>query len=628
VSLGLFSQLILDGLMTGGIYALVASGFTLILGVMKIFNFAQGQFYMLGAFVTYGLVVTAQVPYVLALIIAALAMALLGIVVHFGILKWTMPHGFFHTMLVTVALGTIIAQTALIFLGDKARVMPQLISGTLSVGGVTVSGGKLLLVFGALVVMAGLHYFLKTKFGVAMLAAAENREVAGLQGINSGFIFWVTVAISCGLCGAAGALITPVLSASTNMGTLIFTSAMLVVLVGGTGSMSGALIAAFVVGIAQSIMYHYLSQIYVVFLFGLIAILIFFRPGGLLGKPLPIEGHQNGGGPRVALPPLKRPGKWILGGILAVVLLVVPFLVNGYVLQVVIFTITASILGLAFAFTLKVGLPRFDAAAWWGLGAYTTAMLMTKTGVSFWLTIPAAGLACVVVGYFVFKVAIPRGMMVFLMFGMVLSLAMQQLFGSLGFFGGSGGTPAIDPPSIFGFEFIQKSSLYYLGLGFLAVNLLVYYLLYRSRFGRAWKAIGASPQLGSSLGIDVVKYRLANVLIGNFFLGVAGSYFMAYSRAAVPASFGLTASVAVMMYMIVGGIGRSIAGPIVGALVVTFIPEVLRITDKYESMFSGVVTILIIVLAPMGLLGLVDVLRTRRVRTSSRSNALGELIEP
>ena len=286
-------------------------------------------------------------------------------------------------------------------------------------------------------------------------------------------------------------------------------------------------------------------------------------------------------------------------------------------------------LGLAFSFTFKVGLPRFDAAAWWGVGAYTTAMLMSKVGMSFWLTIPIAGLVCVVLGYAVFKVAVPRGMMVFLMFGMVVSLAIQQVFGSVGFFGGWGGTALVSPPSAFGFQFGQKPALYFLGLGFLAVTMLVFYLLYHSKIGRAWKAIGASPRLGSSLGIDVVKYRLANVLISNFFLGIAGSYFVAYSRVVVPTSFGLAASVMVMMYVVIGGFGHSFAGPIVGALVVTSIPEALRLADKYELVFSGGITIAIIVLVPMGLVGLLDVLRARGGRAlSDRRRVAERMAEP
>ncbi len=93
-----------------------------------------------------------------------------------------------------------------------------------------------------------------------MMACAENREIACLQGINANKVFWVTMAVGCGLCGIAGALVVPVLSASTAMGSTMFLKAMLVVLVGGTGSMAGALLAAFLVGIVESFAFQYVES--------------------------------------------------------------------------------------------------------------------------------------------------------------------------------------------------------------------------------------------------------------------------------------------------------------------------------------------------------------------------------
>ena len=291
MTVDLFFQLLVNGLMIGGMYALVSSGFTLILGVMKVFNFAQGQFYMLGAFVTFGLVSMAGVPYPLAILISLAAMAVLGILFHFAVIKWVLPSGFFHLMLVTTAFGTIITQTSLLSFGYNAQVISPILAGSLQIGDISLNKGKLLVIFGALVVMVALYYFMKTKTGTAMLAAAENRDVAGLQGINADRIFWITMAVGCGLCGAAGALIVPVLSASTSMGTAIFSKSMLVVLVGGTGSMAGSLLAAFIIGIIESFSYQYVGQLNLLVIFGVIAILIYFRPGGLLGKPLPIPGQ-------------------------------------------------------------------------------------------------------------------------------------------------------------------------------------------------------------------------------------------------------------------------------------------------------------------------------------------------
>jgi len=292
--------------------------------------------------------------------------------------------------------------------------------------------------------------------------------------------------------------------------------------------------------------------------------------------------------------------------LLIAVVISLPWLINPYVLQIFILTITYAMLGLAFALSLRVGLPRFDIAAWWGVGAYTTAMLMQKAHMSFWLTLPIGGLIAVALGALIFAIAIPRGMIVFLMFGMVTAMAIQQIFGSVDYFGGWGGTGVVPQPAIGSFAFASKPELYYLGLILLGVNLAAYHALYNSRIGRAWSAVGSSLKLANSVGINVVRYRMANVLIGNFFLAVAGSYFVAYSLVAVPDTFGFQNSIFVMMYAVVGGLFHSLAGPIIGALIVTLIPEYLRMAKEYEPIITAIAMILIIVFLPMGILGLID----------------------
>jgi branched-chain amino acid transport system permease protein len=296
----------------------------------------------------------------------------------------------------------------------------------------------------------------------------------------------------------------------------------------------------------------------------------------------------------------------ILLALLVILILALPWLINPYVLQILIFTITYSMLGLAFAFTLKVGLPRFDVAAWWGVGAYTTALLMQKVHMSFWLTLPIGAFIAMFLGWLVFVIAVPRGMMVFLMFGMVVAMAMQQLFGSIDFFGGWGGTGTVPEPALGSFIFVHKPELYYLGLFFLGINLLAYWAFYNSKIGRAWNAIGSSLKLAGSVGVNVARYRMANVVIGNFFLALAGSYYVAFSRIAVPDAFGFHNSIFVMMYAVVGGLFHSLLGPIIGALIVTFIPEYLRLAKEYEPIITAIAMILIILFMPMGILGVYD----------------------
>lgn len=294
--------------------------------------------------------------------------------------------------------------------------------------------------------------------------------------------------------------------------------------------------------------------------------------------------------------------KRILPVFVVLILLAFPFLVSQFTVQIGITTIIYSILGLAFALSMKVGLPRMDIAAWWGFGAYTSAVLM-KAGVSFWLTALIGPVLAVIAGLFFFSICLPRGMMAFFVFCMILSIAFYQVFGSVPVLGGWGGITGLPAPMIGSHELVTKTELYYLCLALLVFNIVVYYLLYTSKTGRAWNAIGSSLKLSSSIGINVVKYRMVNVLIGNFFIALAGSFFVGYYRAVMPAIFSFQAGLFILIYLIVGGFSYSIAGPIFGALIVNFMPEYFRFTREYQSIVTSIIVILILMFLPMGILG-------------------------
>jgi branched-chain amino acid transport system permease protein len=291
MTLSLFFQLIVNGLMCGGMYALVASGLTLTLGVIKIFNFAQGHFYMMGAFITFAIADTLGLPYPIAVLASLIMMAILGVLLYFGIIQKTMIQGFFSTMLVTILFASIINQISLFTFAYKEQTIPPIFPGIWNIGEVSFGIGKLVVIFCAIAIMAILHYFMKTKIGTAMNAAAENMDTAKLQGINANQIFWITMAVGCGLSGVAGAIVLPVTGAYLAMGTNVFLRALLVLMVGGMGSMSGALIAGFLVGIVESFAFQFVGYLNLLVILVFIGVLIYFRPGGLLGKPLPIPGE-------------------------------------------------------------------------------------------------------------------------------------------------------------------------------------------------------------------------------------------------------------------------------------------------------------------------------------------------
>lgn len=287
MDVGLFFQCLVNGLAIGGIYAVVASGFTLVLGTMKIFNFAQGEFYMLGAFVAYAVCEVLHLNFVIALIAALLAMALLGVVLQRFIIRYTYG-GFFHTVLATIAFGTIIRQTTVITFGKTDRFLYPVVKGRIEIGDIMMANDKLLLIFLGIALIVLLHYFLKVKVGKAMRAVTEDQETAGLQGINARQIFLITMALGCGLAGISGAVIAPVLAATADMGHAIFIKILLVIIIGGMGSMPGALVAAFLIGLIESFGYQFFGGYNELILLCCLLPLLYFRPGGLLGRPLAI----------------------------------------------------------------------------------------------------------------------------------------------------------------------------------------------------------------------------------------------------------------------------------------------------------------------------------------------------
>ncbi len=218
-------------------------------------------------------------------------MALLGVLFYFGLIHKTLTYGFFNAMLISIYFSTIVGQVSLLTFAEQEKAVPTVVPGSLNLGDVTFNNGKLLVIGCAIVILVALYFFMKTKIGTAMWAASENRDVASLQGINSTQIFWVTMAVGCALSGIGGAIIAPVSGAYLFMGQNVFMRAILVLMVGGMGSMSGALAAAFIVGIVESFAFQYVGYLSMIVLLVFVGVLMFFRPGGLLGKPMPIPGE-------------------------------------------------------------------------------------------------------------------------------------------------------------------------------------------------------------------------------------------------------------------------------------------------------------------------------------------------
>jgi branched-chain amino acid transport system permease protein len=286
-------------------------------------------------------------------------------------------------------------------------------------------------------------------------------------------------------------------------------------------------------------------------------------------------------------------------------LALLPFIIrNVYFLHLLIYTSMYSILGMGFSMMWKNRLITCGQAGFWAVGAYTSALLVTKAGISFWLAMPIAGLASALFAFLIFVPALRAGPLVFFGMSLVSSFIIMELLGTTEFFGGWEGLMDIPSPTIGSFTFFSKTSYYYLVLALLLVNMAVFYALYKSRIGRAWTAIGSSVRLAEAQGINVYRYRLAAAVIACFFAGVCGAFYAHYQNLLVPNTFSFLLSIYVQMYALIGGLGFFIAGPIVGAGVMVFLPESLRVAEQLQPIFFAILIILIVIFLPGGILSI------------------------
>jgi len=277
-------QIVLNALLLTMLYALVSSGLTLVLGIARIVNFAHGSLYMLGGYVAYYVFQQAGLPFPIALVLAILGVGLFGIFLD-RILFRPLSGQFFAAIIVCLGLVFIIEGSAAIVFTEKERGLSPFITGTVKILGATLASERIVVIIAGAVVMLGLFYFInRTKPGAALRAVAQDSEAASLQGVNFSYTSALAMGIGCGLAGLAGALLSPVLGVvGPYMGQSIMFKAILVITLGGFGSVPGAFIAALLIGFIESFGFWYIGAWVSAVLFVIVIVILLVRPRGILG---------------------------------------------------------------------------------------------------------------------------------------------------------------------------------------------------------------------------------------------------------------------------------------------------------------------------------------------------------
>ncbi|MEW5774357.1 MAG: branched-chain amino acid ABC transporter permease [Thermodesulfobacteriota bacterium] len=289
----MFEQQLVNGLTLGVIYALIAVGYTMVYGVIELINFAHGEVYMLGAFFCVTFITALGMPFYLAIVAAMLCCALLGILLDVVAYRPLRNAPRLAALITAIGMSIFLQNLAMIVWGSRAKPFAQeavpayLAETAMELGGVHLTWLQIFILGVALAMMLGLYLIInKTRVGTAMRALAQNKTAAALMGINVNFVISFTFALGSAMGAVAGVLVSVYYNTLyPTMGYVAGVKAFASAVLGGIGSVPGAMLGGVVLGVAEAMGAGYVSSLYRdgVAYAVLIAVIV-FRPSGIVGK--------------------------------------------------------------------------------------------------------------------------------------------------------------------------------------------------------------------------------------------------------------------------------------------------------------------------------------------------------
>jgi len=282
----IIGQVFVNGLSLSAIYVLIALGFTLLFGIMRVVNFAHGAFAMLGGYALYYIYGKYAVPYPLAVPLAAALVATLALILESLVFSWFYQK-MFQSMIGLLGLNMALVFSSVIIWDVYERSIPAAFSGVLHFGGLVLSSDRLMVIGIAVVTLLAFWIFMtQTRYGVAMRATAEDVEIAEAQGIDTRTIYRLAFFVAIFMAALAGGLYAQIYALSPFMGDRPLMIGFIVVILGGMGSIPGAALGGVILGFTESILSTFYGAAVSSFVsFGVVIALLIFRPWGLMGKP-------------------------------------------------------------------------------------------------------------------------------------------------------------------------------------------------------------------------------------------------------------------------------------------------------------------------------------------------------
>jgi len=604
-----------NGLASASSLFLVAAGLSLIFGVTRIVNFAHGSLYMLGAYIAYSLVARfgATIPgYWLAILLAALAVGVLGVLIEVLVLRRIYPAPELLQLIATFGVVLIVKDATLALWGPEDLLGPRApgLKGVIEVSGRAFPQYDALLLVVGPAILFGLWWLLKrTRWGMLVRAATENRVLARALGVNSTLLFSSVFFVGALLAGLAGALQLPRESANLSMDLSVIAEAFVVTVVGGLGSIPGAFIASVLIGLVKALCIG-LGQVEVgglaiafpkltlVAEFVVMALVLAVKPYGLLGSAPAVPATTSTAEHRALVKPPGRRG--LIGAVVALVLAaLLPAVGDEYDLVLATDVLILALFAASLQFIMGIGgLASFGHAAYFGLGAYAAA-LAVKHGVAMEAAVafaPVAALAgALVFGWFCVRLS-----GVYLA---MLTLAFAQIVWSIAFqwdsvTGGSNGLVGVWPSA----WLASKQAYFYFTLAAVGAALVAIAWIACTPFGYALRAGRDSALRAEASGMDVRAHQWAAFALAGTFAGLAGGLY-AFSKGSIsPDVLAIPRSIDALVMVLLGGL-NALAGPLLGAAAFIGLQDWLSRATDYWRAGIGAVILLLVLAFPIGIGG-------------------------
>jgi branched-chain amino acid transport system permease protein len=593
----------LNGLAGASSLFLVAAGLSLIFGVSRIVNFAHGSLFMLGMYLAVWL--SAKVGFWASVPLAALTVGLAGFLIELLLLRRIYRAPELLQLLATFALVLVIKDFALWAWGAEDLLGPRApgLSGAVTIAGRQFPEYDLFLIALGPAVFVFLHLFLtRSRVGILIRAATEDREMAGALGVNQRWLFTGVFALGAALAGLGGALAIPREPANLEIDLALVSDAFVVVVVGGLGSIPGAFLAALLIGEIKAFCIGLgYSKITLVAEFFVMAVVLALRPWGLLGRPI-VEGRARS---EVSLASSSPPK---LIALLVAVLALVPLFSGDYTLVLLTDMFVFALFAVSLHFLLGPGgMVSFGHAAYFGLGAYAAALLLLRLQAPMVLALLAAPLAAMA-GAALFGWFCVRLSGIYLA---MLTLALAQIVWSVAFqwdavTGGSNGLVGVWPAP----WLASRTAYYLLTLALCGAAIAFLWRIAGSPFGYALRAGRDSPLRAEATGIDVRAQQWAAFIVAGTFAGLAGALF-AFSKGSIsPETLSVPRSVDGLVMVLLGGV-QTLTGPVWGAALFTWLEDVVSREIAYWRAAIGVVILLLVLVLPSGIAGALIKWRSR-----------------